>query len=228
MKQSPEILAIILARGGSKSIPRKNVLPLHGKPLVAWPVDLAKSVSRISRVVMTTDDEEIASIARKHGAEVPFMRPPELADDQTPTLPVIHHCLTALKEAEGYIPDIVLILYPTAPFLRASRVEEALDLFATGCNSVVSVVKDWGRFWRYDADLDKYRVLHPLERVNRQYYQPSYREDGAVYFSRYEVLMEQNKLVDDTNVGFLIMEENENIDIDLPSDMAKAQAKKPL
>ena len=225
MTPSPEILAIVLARGGSKSIPRKNVLPLHGKPLVPWPIDLAKSVPRVSRVVMTTDDEEIAAIACEHGAEVPFMRPPELADDQTPTLPVIQHCLRHLKEHEGYAPDIVLILYPTAPFLRRARVEEALDLFASGCDSVVSVVKDWGRFWKQDPQTGTYRVLHPAERVNRQYYQPLYREDGAVYFSRYHVLMERQKLVDEANVGFLIMEENENVDIDLPSDLAKAQAK---
>lgn len=226
-KMKTEIVAIVLARGGSKSIPRKNVLPLHGKPLVAWPIDLAKSVSRVSRVVMTTDDDEIAAIAKEHGAEVPFKRPAELADDATPTLPVIRHTLAFLKEKENYVPDIVLILFPTAPFLKKERVEEALDLFEkTKCNSVISVVKDWGRFWGFNEEKERYTVLHPKERVNRQYYKPLYREDGAVYFSRTHVLTDLNKAVDDDNVEFLLMEENENVDIDNPSDLLKAQKKK--
>ncbi|OHB19958.1 MAG: hypothetical protein A2666_02295 [Parcubacteria group bacterium RIFCSPHIGHO2_01_FULL_47_10b] len=221
-----KIVAIVIARGGSKSIPRKNVLPLHGKPLVAWPIDLAKSVERIDRVIMTTDDDEIMEIARKHGAEVPFKRPAELADDETPTLPVLQHCIRYLVDKEGYKPDIVLLLYPTAPFLKKERVLEAIELFRkTDCNSVISVVKDWGRFWKQD-ERGVYTVLHPAQRVNRQYYLPLYREDGAVYFSRYDVLMSQNKLVDDANIQFLIMDEGENVDIDNPGDLKKARLKK--
>ena len=221
-----KIVAIVIARGGSKSIPRKNVLPLHGKPLVAWPIDLAKSVEEIDRVIMTTDDDEIMQIAREHGAEVLFKRPAELADDETPTLPVLQHCLRYLVEKENYKPDIVFLLYPTAPFLRRERIMEAFELFRkTNCNSVISVVKDWGRFWK-QGDRGVYKVLHPSERVNRQYYQPLFREDGAVYFSRYDVLMSQNKLVDDSNIQFLIMDEGENVDIDNPSDLKKAQLKK--
>lgn len=217
------VVAIIIARGGSKSIPRKNILPLHGKPLVAWPIDLAKSIDRIDRVIMTTDDDEIADIAKEHGAEVPFKRPAELSDDETTTLPVLQHAIKYLEDKESYKADIVLLLYPTAPFLKPERIEEALDLFEkTECNSVISVIKDWGRFWRKEDD-DSYKTLHPKERVNRQYYDPLLREDGAVYFSTYDVLMKQDKLVDDKNIQFLIMKENENVDIDNPEDLEKAQ-----
>ena len=218
-----KIIAIIIARGGSKSIPRKNVLPLHGKPLVAWPIDLAKSVKKIDRVIVSTDDDEIMSIAKKYGAEVPFKRPAELAEDETPTLPVLQHCVRYLEEHEQYRPDIVVLLYPTAPYLKKERVEEALELFEkTGCKSVISVVKDWGRFWKEQPD-GSFRPLHPEKRVNRQYYKPLLREDGAIYYSRYDVLMNQNELVDSTDVAFLYMGEDENVDIDNSRDLRKAQ-----
>lgn len=222
-KKGEKIVAVVIARGGSKSIPRKNVLPLHGKPLVAWPIDLAKSVPTIDRVIISTDDDEIASIAQQYGAEMLFKRPAELAEDNTPTLPVIQHCIQHLIEQENYIPDIVLVLFPTAPFLKKERIEEALEKFeTTDCNSVISVVKDWGRFWGYNDAEGKYTILHPKERVNRQYYKPLFREDGAIYFSRREVWMDLNKAVDDTRMEFVVHDEDENIDIDNPSDWAKA------
>lgn len=224
MKNKKKIIAVIIARGGSKSIPRKNVLFLHGKPLVAWPIDLAKSVHRIDRVIVSTDDDEIAAIAKKYGAEVPFKRPAELADDETPTLPVLRHCVKYLEEQENYRPDIVLLFYPTAPFLKKERVEEALNLFEKiKCNSVVSITKDEGRFWKLDKNENKYKFFYPEKRVNRQYYQPLYKEDGAIYFSRYDVLMKMNKIIDEENTEFIIMEDNENIDIDNPSDFKKAE-----
>jgi len=227
LKSGEKVIAIIIARGGSKSIPRKNVLPLHGKPLVAWPIDLARSVPRIDRVIITTDDDEIMSIAKAHGAEAPFKRPSELATDEITTLPVLQHCLGYLAEKENYQPGIILLLYPTAPWLKKERIEEALNLFEnTKCNSVISVVEDWGRFWGLEESVGKYLPLHPKERVNRQYYKPLYREDGAIYFNRYAVITRQEKLVDETNVGFLIMKEGENIDIDEPDDFKKAQDKK--
>ena len=97
-----KIVAIIPARGGSKSIPRKNILLFKSKPLIAWPIELAKSIPLIDRVIVTTDDDEIIEIAGKYGAEVLFKRPIELAKDDTPTLPVIQHCVNLLEENEGY------------------------------------------------------------------------------------------------------------------------------
>lgn len=224
MIKKDNVVAIIVARGGSKSIPRKNVLPLKGKPLIAWPIELACSVPRIDRVVVSTDDEEIAAVAKKYGAEVPFLRPAELAQDQIPTLPVLQHCVRFLKDKENYQTDIILLLYPTSPFLKKSRVEEALDIFEkTGCNSVLGVVKDWGRFWNRKTDNDKPQMFYPRNRVNRQYYEPLYRESGAVYFSRSEVLIKTDKLVDEDSAQFLIMDENENIDIDNPEDWERAE-----
>lgn len=217
-----KIIAIIIARGGSKSIPRKNVLPLRGKPLVAWPIDLAKSIKDIDRIIVSTDDDEIIDIARKYGAEILFKRPAKLSKDQTPTLPVLRHCIKYLEKNEGYKPDIILLLYPTSPFLKKERIIEALKLFRkTNCNSVISAVKDYGRFWKKEAN--GYKPFYPLKRINRQYFKPMYRENGAIYFNRYKVLMEMDKIADNKSVEFLIMNEDENIDIDNPSDLKKAK-----
>ena len=221
-----KIIAVIPARGGSKSIPRKNVLDFKGKPLIAWPIGLAKSVSRIDRIIVSTDDDEITEVAKKYGAEVPFRRPAKLAEDVTPTLPVLRHAVEWLEKNENYKADIILLLYPTSPLLKKERIEEALDLFEkTGCNSVISVVKDWGRFWKLDEATNKYRQLYPLNRVNRQYYNPLYRESGAIYFASYDVLMNMNKIVDEQNAEFVVMEEGENVDIDTVADFKKAGKK---
>ncbi len=217
-----KIIAIIIARGGSKSIPRKNVLPLHGKPLVAWPIDLAKSIKDIDRIIVSTDDDEIIDIARKYGAEILFKRPAKLSKDKTPTLPVLQHCIKYLEKNEDYKPDIILLLYPTSPFLKKERIMEALKLFKkTNCNSVISVIEDYGRFWKKEAN--GYKPFYPLKRVNRQYFKPLYRENGAIYFNRYKVLMKMDKIVDNKSVKFLIMKEEKNIDIDNPSDFKKAK-----
>lgn len=216
------VVAIIIARGGSKSIPRKNVLPLKGKPLIAWSIELAKSVSQIDRVIMSTDDDEIASIAQTYGAEVLFKRPAELAQDDTPSLAVVRHCVEYLQNTENYKADIVLLFFPTSPFLKKERVEEALKLFnETKCNSVLSVVKDWGRFWKIENGQPT--MLYPLNRVNRQFYEPLCRENGAIYFNRYDVIMGMNKIIDEHNVQFLIMDEKENIDIDYQADWVRAE-----
>lgn len=218
-----KIIAIIPARGGSKSIPRKNVLLFKGKPLIAWPIELAKSIPVIDRVIVTTDDDEIIEVANKYGAEVLFKRPIELAKDDTPTLPVLQHCVNWLEENEGNRADIVILLYPTSPLLKKERVEEALILFKkTNCNSVISVVKDWGRFWKIDEKGNKYKILYPLDRINRQYYEPLYRENGAIYFMRYNVLMKMNKVVDPNSVSFVVMDKDENVDIDNFNDLLKA------
>lgn len=223
-----KIIAIIPARGGSKSIPKKNIQPLHGKPLIAWPIELAKSVKGIERIIVSTDDNEIMTIAQRYGAETPFKRPAKLVTDAASTLVVLQHAAKYLEEQEKYKPDIIALLYPTSPFLTAKRINQALDFFKnTDCNSVVSVTEDYGHFWKKIKRNGRPQRFYPLKLANRQYSVPLYRENGAIYFSRYEVIMNMNKLVDDQNTKFLLMEEGENIDIDTPLDFANAR-KSPL
>lgn len=123
-----EVLAIIPARGGSKSIPRKNIYPVLGKPLIAYSIEAARKARLINRVIVSTDDLGIARIAKKYGAEIPFMRPPALGRDTTPDLPVFKHALSWLKKHEGYTPDLVVHLWPTSPFRNPKDIDRAITL----------------------------------------------------------------------------------------------------
>ncbi len=111
-----EVLALIPARGGSKGIPRKNLAPLGGAPLIAWSIDAARRSEYVTRIVVSTEDEEIAAVAREHGAETPFLRPTELASDAVDTRGAYDYTLERLRADEGYDPEVVLQLYPTSPF----------------------------------------------------------------------------------------------------------------
>lgn len=123
----PEILALIPARGGSKSLPRKNLLPVGGRPLIAYPIATALDSARITRTIVSTDDEEIAAVSRACGAEVPFLRPAEYATDTATDLDVFRHALTWLREQEGYACDLVVHLRATVPVRRAEVVDDAID-----------------------------------------------------------------------------------------------------
>ncbi len=123
-----EILALIPARGGSKSIPGKNIKPLAGYPLIAYSIAAGKAAQRINRVIVSTDDQEIAAIASRYGAEVPFLRPTEFSQDNTPDLPVFQHALAWLAKEESYHPEIVVQLRPTSPFRRTWHIDNAVDL----------------------------------------------------------------------------------------------------
>ncbi len=125
------VLALVLARGGSKSIPRKNLREVGGVPLVAYPVAAALRAKTVGRVIVSTDDEGIAEVARAYGAEVPFLRPPELAQDDTPDLPVFVHALTLLEQEEGARPEIIVHLRPTTPFCRSEDIDRGVELLAS-------------------------------------------------------------------------------------------------
>lgn len=219
-----KIIVIIPARGGSKGIPKKNIKLLGGKPLIAWPIQLAKSVSRVDRIIVSTDSIEIAEIANKYGAETPFLRPDDLSGDKVPTLPVLQHVVKYLEEKEGYKADIILLLYTTTPFLKKERIEEALDLFeSTNCNSVMGAQKVRTLVWKYNRKKAKYQPFYPKNRVNRQYFEPLHKEAGNIYFSRYKVLMEQNQIIDSENIKFIMVGDDETIDIDSIQDLQLAE-----
>ncbi len=137
---APKILGVIPARGGSKGIPRKNVKLFLGKPLLAWTVEAAKASGVLDRIIVSTEDREIAEIGTKCGAEVPFLRPAELAQDETPTVAVIQQLLEQLKTTENYVPEFVMVLEPTSPGRRAFHVREAAALLTSnGADSVASI-----------------------------------------------------------------------------------------
>jgi CMP-N-acetylneuraminic acid synthetase len=134
-------LALVPARGGSKSIPLKNIRPLGGRPLLEWALDAIAASGVVDRICVDTDDDRIADVALRAGGEVPYRRPAALATDTTPTIDVVAHALAWFDEQEAYRPDCVLLVQPTEPFVRASQIRDALDLLVErNADSVITIV----------------------------------------------------------------------------------------
>jgi len=205
-------VAIIPARGGSKGIPRKNVKRLNGKPLIGYIIETVLKVDEIDRVIVSTEDPEIVAVAKEFGAEVPFMRPEELAGDEIGTLPVLQHAINYLEKKENYKPDVIVLLYATSPMLSNSRIGEAIRLIKEkNFDSLLSVVEDRGHYWIENNE--KYERLYPNNPTNRQFMKPLLKENGAIYITKRDFLMEKDEIVGGS-IGFLVMEERETIDID--------------
>jgi CMP-N,N'-diacetyllegionaminic acid synthase len=140
--QRPTTLALVPARGGSKAIPLKNIRPLGGRPLIEYALAAISGSGVVDRVCVTTDDERIAEIAHAAGAEIPFLRPAELAGDASPAIDVVEHALLWLEEHEGYRPECVLLSQPTEPFVRPEEIRAALELMlARGADSAITIVE---------------------------------------------------------------------------------------
>ncbi|MEK7178867.1 MAG: acylneuraminate cytidylyltransferase family protein, partial [Patescibacteria group bacterium] len=166
MRKKIRTIAVIPARGGSKGFPGKNIIPLGGKPLIAWSIEAAKKSKLVERVIVTTDDEKIASIAREYGAEVPFIRPAELAQDDTPPDPVLKHVLQFLEEKEGVSPEIIVWLEPPCPFRTPQEIDEAIvalknDSDADSLRSVIEPFQNPFKSWTIDEN----GYLSPLIKV---------------------------------------------------------------
>lgn len=223
-----KVLGIVPARGGSKGIPRKNVRLLGGRPLLAHTAEAALAAHRLSRVVLTTDDEEIAEVGRSCGLEVPFVRPAELARDDTPTLPVLQHAVAELEKA-GDRFDAVCLLQPTSPLRRAGDIDGCIELLETGgLDSVVSVLPvphEHNPHWVYFRDAEGLLRLstgeeQPIPR--RQELPPAFHRDGAVYVVRRDVLMNGNSLYGKRLGGYLT-DPTRNVNLDTPADWDRAE-----
>lgn len=199
MNSNIKILGVVTARGGSKGIPRKNIKGLNGKPLIAYTAEAAQKSGVFDRVILSTDDMEIAEVARKYGVEVPFMRPADLAQDGTPHLPVLQHAVFWLRENQNYWPDGVMLLQPTAPLRQPWHIKEALDLFiAKGADSVVSMSEIPGHFspyWAVAEDetgwaklLTSQEPLHKRIPRRQSFPQKTYYHNGAIYLFKTELL----------------------------------------
>lgn len=184
-------LGIIPARGGSKGLPRKNLRILGGKPLIAHTIEAALA-SHLDRVILSTDDEEIAEVGRQWGVEVPFTRPAELAADDTPSLAVLLHALHFLEEREHFLPDAVVFLQPTAPFRTAEHIDEALQLFEeSDATSVLAVTPVCEVHPYFMFELGQSGKLRPFIEIKdrplrRQDLPVFYRINGGLYVTRRE------------------------------------------
>lgn len=220
MSNTQRILAIIPARGGSRGLPRKNILPLLGKPLIAWTIDAAREAGDvITKTVVSTEDAEIAAVSRAHGADV-VDRPAELAQDQTATPPVLAHVLEELaRHGETY--DIVVLLQPTSPLRTAAHIREAVTRFlADSCDTLMSVAPMHERYFTVQPD----GSLLPAQAMSgrRQDRQPLWIENGALYVARASDVREGHLFGE--KLSFLKMPREESVDIDDRSDLLIAEA----
>lgn len=212
------ILGVIPARGGSKGVPRKNVREVGGRPLIAWTIETASGCPVLDRTVVSTDDPEIAEVARAHGGDVPFLRPADLAGDRVPMVPVLRHAVEAV-EADGGRVDWVCLLQPTAPLRTPEDVAAAVALAEEGgCDSVISVVRVYDVHPVLMKRIDDGRLepfcVPEVEGTRRQDYDPpAYMRNGAIYLTRRDVLVERGSIWGEV-IRPYVMPEERSVGID--------------
>ncbi len=221
------MLGLITARGGSKSIPRKNIRLLADKPLIAWTIAAALESNKLSRVIVSTDDQEIAQVAQEWGAEVPFLRPEELAKDDSPHMDAIIHAVEWLIAHENYRPDYVMLLQPTSPLRSAEDIEAAIHLaIEKTAEGVISVCKTHHHPHLMtrtapDGTLVDFISGAPepgTSSIRRQDLPPAYFINGAIYLTQCKVLMEKRTLLPAHTFPY-IMPQKRSLQIDDPWDL---------
>jgi CMP-N-acetylneuraminic acid synthetase len=224
-----KVLGLVPARGGSQGIPRKNARFLAGRPLLAYTADAAGKARRLSRVILSTEEPEIAEIGRRCGLEVPFLRPAELARDETPMLPVVQHALRWLEE-RGDRFDAVCVLQPTSPFRSSGDIDACIamleDKNADAVVTVLPIPLEYNPHWAYFQCGDG--CIHvstgefaPIGR--RQDLPPAFHREGSVYVTRRDVVLEQNSLYGRTLLGHTV-DPSRSINLDTPEDWSRAEA----
>lgn len=223
MINKKSVLAIIPARGGSKGVPRKNIQKLGEKPLIAWTIEAADKSQYIDRLILSSEDEEIISIAKEWGCEVPFVRPVELSQDDTPGIEPVLHALNTLSEEYDYI----VLLQPTSPFRTHLDIDECIELCVkNGAPSCVSVVEtSESPYWMYYKNKDN--KITPLIKTDKKAYQRQllpkvFILNGAVYVSKTEYVKIQKTFVTKDTLAFT-MHRDHSLDIDSEYDFLNAK-----
>lgn len=203
------ILGIIPARGGSKSIPHKNIKLLADKPLIAHTIETAKKCKMLNRTVVSTDDNEIAEVARKYGGDVPFMRPNELAMDDTPMIPVLQNAVYFVENEENIHVDVIVLLDPTSPLRRVKDVEACISkLLSSNVDSVVTVCEVEHNPYFVMMELASDRLVplikNDTEITRRQDAPDVYRLNAAVYAIKRDILMNEGKIITDNTMAVIM------------------------
>ena len=215
------ILGLIPARGGSKGVPRKNICELAGIPLICYSITAARDATAIDSVVVSTDDQEIAAVAESYGARVPFIRPPELATDETPTAPVIAHALETLHDA-GEEYDAFVLLQPTSPIRTAAHINEAYSIYEeSDADSVISVYSAYDTRWERTAKGVK-KLNYTDAAIRRQDRNPEYVINGAIYVTNVDQFLQTSDTITGTTKLYE-MTKRESVDIDTPFDLWLAE-----
>lgn len=218
-------LAVIPARGGSKRIPGKNIKPFGGKPIIAWSIEAARDSGCFDRIIVSTDDDAIAAFARKFGAEVPFMRPPELSDDHTGTVPVIAHAVE-WQNARGPVVEEACCIYATAPFLRAVDIRRGLDILkGTKADIAFSVTQYAAPIQRAlrVTDQGRLEMFDPTQFEKRsQDLEAAWHDAGQFYWGRASAWLEQRPLFG-PHAAPVKLPRYRVQDIDTPDDWKRAE-----
>ena len=217
MKNKHDILAIIPARGGSKRLPGKNILDFAGKPLIAWTIDAALKSKYINNIIVSTDDAQIASIAKEYGAKVPFLRPDNLASDEATTIDVVLDLLSRISEKYKYIA----LLQPTSPLRTYQHIDESVEQLGDK-DSVVSVVKtehplEWCNTLPSDKNLDNF-IDDSVRNKRSQDLPDRYRINGAIYIVKTDVLLRVKSFLLEKGAVAYVMDRYSSIDIDHKQD----------
>jgi N-acylneuraminate cytidylyltransferase len=228
---APQILGLIPARGGSKSVPRKNIRPLAGHPLIAYSIAAGLACARVGRVIVSTDDEEIAAISRAYGAAVPFMRPAALAGDDTLDLPVVEHALAWLEDREGYRPDIIVQLRPTSPLRPRGLIDRGIEILlgrpdADSARAVIPASQNPYKMWRsaeggWIVPLLTNGLREPYN-MPRQQLPATLWQTGHLDVVRRETVLTKHSLTGD-RVLPIPVEVDFAVDIDLARDFERAE-----
>ncbi len=227
------VLALIPARGGSKNPPKKNIKPFQGRPLIVHTIEQGLQSETIGRVIVSTDSDEIAQIARDAGAEVPFLRPAEIAGDHSTDIECFQHALKWLADNEQYRADVVVHLRPTAPLRPVAMIDEAVRKLianpsADSVRSVIEAPQTPYKMWRIDGEQLTPLLKHPefTEPYNmpRQGLPTVYWQNAYIDVTRYSTVMDKNSMTGETILP-LVMDADHDVDIDSQADLDRAEAK---
>lgn len=211
MLKGVSTLVLIPARGGSKGLPRKNLREFAGKPLIAWSIETALASESCDRVVVSTDDPEIAEVARAFGADVPFLRPAEFAADESPTIDTIAHAVGWLRDNEGESYDVLALVEPTSPLREPSDIDGCVSLLLDhpDAESVVTVAPAESAHPVFTVTLDERYRLAPYVNddfrvLRRQELEPAYYFDGTMYAALIGPLLSKRTFYHDATLGFVV------------------------
>ncbi len=227
--KNQKILCIVPARGGSKGVHRKNIRNLGGKPLIKWTIDEAEKSKYIDRIIISTEDNEIAEVCNNLGAEV-IKRPVELAGDDSPTIDSILYTLNVLEDEEKYVPDYVMLLQCTSPFRTVVDIDTAVETLLnkdSNYKSLISVTKEdsspwWLKSINADGTLKDFLDYDKKQYSRRQDFPPLYRLNGAIYICSIDELKMFRSFETDKTLSY-VMDSNSSVDIDTEEDLELAE-----
>lgn len=224
------VLAFIPARAGSKRVPNKNILPLGGKPLIGYTIEAARNAKRVTRIIVSTDSEQIASVSRDFGADVPFLRPAEISTGESTEMQFFSHALDWLASEEGYVPDLIVLLYPTSPFRTAASIDSAIGTIlahpeADSLRSVRLCSEHPYKMWvKHDDYLQPFvdTIDQNAHTMSYQLLPTVYIQNASIYITRPGTIRNKKSPTGDVIIPF-IMDEIESVDINTGLDFILAE-----